>query len=90
MFSNNSNNSTNRIIWHYSKVLKKQLKISKRNMATNINKGKQTAIIFVRCSSSGYQIGRQDTPSKEKWQSLKGGHIRNASSILISLRTIFV
>ena len=30
-------------------------------MATNIKKGKQTAIIFVRCSSSGYQIGRQDT-----------------------------
>ena len=30
-------------------------------MATNINKGKQTAIIFVRCSSSGYQINRQDT-----------------------------
>ena len=30
-------------------------------MATNINKGKQTAIIFSRCSSSGFQIGRQDT-----------------------------
>ena len=30
-------------------------------MATNIKNGKQTAIIFVRCSSSGYQIGRQDT-----------------------------
>ena len=30
-------------------------------MATNIKKGKQTAIIFVRCSSSGYQINRQDT-----------------------------
>ena len=30
-------------------------------MATNIKKGKQTAIIFVRCSSSGYQIGRQNT-----------------------------
>ena len=30
-------------------------------MATKVNKSKQTAIIFVRCSSSGYQIGRQDT-----------------------------
>ena len=30
-------------------------------MTTNIKKGKQTAIIFVRCSSSGFQIGRQDT-----------------------------
>ena len=30
-------------------------------MTTKVNKSKQTAIIFVRCSSSGYQIGRQDT-----------------------------
>ena len=30
-------------------------------MATNIKKGKQTAIIFVRCSSSGYLVNRQDT-----------------------------
>ena len=30
-------------------------------MATKVNKSKQTAIIFVRCSSSGFQIGRQDT-----------------------------
>jgi DNA invertase Pin-like site-specific DNA recombinase len=30
-------------------------------MATKVNKSKQTAIIFVRCSSSGYQINRQDT-----------------------------
>ncbi|WP_028902747.1 recombinase family protein [Prevotella sp. P6B4] len=28
---------------------------------TKVNKCKQTAIIFVRCSSSGYLIGRQDT-----------------------------
>lgn len=30
-------------------------------MATKVNKNKQTAIIFVRCSSSGYLVGRQDT-----------------------------
>lgn len=30
-------------------------------MATNIKKGKQTAIIFCRCSSSGYMVNRQDT-----------------------------
>ena len=30
-------------------------------MATKVNKNKQTAIIFVRCSSSGYVVGRQDT-----------------------------
>ena len=30
-------------------------------MATKVNKNKQTAIIFVRCSSSGYMVGRQDT-----------------------------
>ena len=30
-------------------------------MATKVNKSKQTAIIFVRCSSSGYQVNRQDT-----------------------------
>ena len=30
-------------------------------MATNVNKNKQTSIIFVRCSSSGYMVGRQDT-----------------------------
>ena len=29
-------------------------------MATKVNKSKQTAIIFVRCSSSGYQVNRQD------------------------------
>ena len=30
-------------------------------MATKVNKSKQTAIIFVRCSSSGYLVNRQDT-----------------------------
>ena len=30
-------------------------------MATKVNKCKQTSIIFVRCSSSGYLVGRQDT-----------------------------
>jgi DNA invertase Pin-like site-specific DNA recombinase len=30
-------------------------------MATNFKKGKQTAIIFSRCSSSGYLVNRQDT-----------------------------
>lgn len=30
-------------------------------MATNIKKGKQTAIIFSRCSSSGAMVSRQDT-----------------------------
>ena len=30
-------------------------------MGTKVNKNKQTAIIFVRCSSSGYMVGRQDT-----------------------------
>ena len=30
-------------------------------MSTKVNKSKQSAVIFVRCSSSGYQIGRQDT-----------------------------
>ena len=30
-------------------------------MATKANKSKQTAVIFVRCSSSGYQLNRQDT-----------------------------
>ena len=30
-------------------------------MATNIKKGKQTAIIFSRCSSSGAMVNRQDT-----------------------------
>ena len=30
-------------------------------MATKVNKSKQSAAIFVRCSSSGYQINRQDT-----------------------------
>ena len=30
-------------------------------MATKVNKNKQTAVIFVRCSSSGYMVGRQDT-----------------------------
>jgi len=30
-------------------------------MATNIKKGKQTAIIFCRCSSSGAMVSRQDT-----------------------------
>ena len=35
--------------------------ISLINMATKVNKCKQTSIIFVRCSSSGYLVGRQDT-----------------------------
>lgn len=30
-------------------------------MATKVNKSKQTAVIFVRCSSSGYLVNRQDT-----------------------------
>ena len=30
-------------------------------MTTKANKSKQTAIIFVRCSSSGYLVNRQDT-----------------------------
>ena len=30
-------------------------------MATKVNNNKQTCIIFVRCSSSGYMVGRQDT-----------------------------
>lgn len=30
-------------------------------METKVNKCKQTAIIFCRCSSSGYQVNRQDT-----------------------------
>lgn len=30
-------------------------------MTTKVNKCKQTSIIFVRCSSSGYLVGRQDT-----------------------------
>lgn len=30
-------------------------------MRTKVNERKQTSIIFVRCSSSGYMVGRQDT-----------------------------
>lgn len=44
-----------------SKQSKRQSIISKRNMATKVNKCKQTAIIFCRCSSSGAMVGRQDT-----------------------------
>ena len=40
---------------------KRNSNISKKNMATKVNKSKQTAIIFCRCSSSGYLTNRQDT-----------------------------
>lgn len=35
--------------------------LSKRNMESKVNKCNQTAIIFCRCSSSGYLANRQDT-----------------------------